>query len=172
MPRRPLLTLALALALPLAACNKAGAQGPDPAMLAAETNRGAAFLAENAKKPGVTVLPSGLQYRILKSGPAGGPHPAVEDEVKVHYEGRTLDGKVFDSSLARGVPAVMPLSGLIPGWVEAMPLMRPGDEWEIYLPPALGYGDRGAGEDIPPGATLVFKLQLLGVLPASRTGLG
>ena len=170
--RRPFLTAALALLLPLGACNRAGAQAVAPAELAAETQKSDAFLAANAKKPGVVVLPSGLQYRVIKAGPVAGPHPAEGDEIKVHYEGKLIDGKVFDSSFERGTPAIMTLARLVPGWMEAIPLMRAGDEWELVLPASLGYGDRGAGEDIPPGATLVFKLQLLGVLPASRTGLG
>ena len=170
--RRPLLTLALALLAPLGACNRAGAQAADPKMLAAETRTGEAFLAANAKKPGVVVLPSGLQYRIIRSGPAAGAHPAAGDEIKVHYEGRLIDGKVFDSSFQRGTPAVMPLADLVPGWLEALPLMRPGDEWEIFLPASLGYGDRGAGDDIPPGAALVFRLQLIGVLPHASTANG
>ena len=171
--RRPALTLALALVLPLAACNRAGAQAaPDAAAIAAQTKKGADFLAANAKKPGVVVLPSGLQYRVLKSGPAGGVHPAPGDEIKVHYEGKLIDGTVFDSTLATGQPAVMTLADLVPGWLEALPLMRPGDEWEITLPPQLGYGDRGAGGVIAPGATLVFRLQLLGVLPQAKTAAG
>ena len=168
--RRPLLTLALALTLPLAACNRAGAQGVDPAEVAAEVKKSDDFLAANAKKPGVVVLPSGLQYRVIKAGPETGQHPALGDEIKVHYEGKLTSGLVFDSSFDRGVPAVMPLARLVPGWMEAIPLMRPGDEWELFLPPTLGYGDRGAGEDIPPGAALVFRIQLLGVLPAQAAG--
>ena len=172
--RRPFATFALALLLPLAACNRAGAQGvpADPAQAEAAKREGDAFLARNGKAAGVVVLPSGLQYKVLRSGSAAGAHPAAGDEIKVHYEGRLLDGKVFDSTLASGQPAVMPLDHLVPGWMEALPLMRPGDEWELYLPPSLGYGDRGAGADIPPGAVLVFKLQLLGVLPQPKTGQG
>lgn len=170
--RRPLLAAALALLLPLGACNRAGAQDVSPAELAAEKTKAGAFLAANAKKPGVVVLPSGLQYRVIKAGPAAGPHPAEGDDIKVHYEGRLIDGKVFDSSFERGVPAVMPLARLVPGWMEAIPLMRPGDEWELVLPASLGYGDNGAGGDIPPGAALVFRIQLLGVLPQGRTANG
>ena len=172
--RRPLATLALALVLPLAACNRAGAQGvaADPAQVEASKRAGEAFLAKNAKAPGVVVLPSGLQYKVLRSGPATGAHPAPGDEIKVHYEGRLVDGTVFDSTLQSGQPAVMELANLVPGWLEALPLMRPGDEWELYLPPSLGYGDRGAGGEIPPGAVLIFKLQLLGVLPQAKTGQG
>lgn len=168
--RRPLLTLALAFALPLAACNRAGAQDVGPAEIAAEVKKSDDFLAANAKKPGVVVLPSGLQYRVIKSGPPAGPHPSKGDEIKVHYEGKLISGLVFDSSFDRGVPAVMTLDHLVPGWMEAIPLMRAGDEWELFLPPALGYGDRGAGEDIPPGAALVFRIQLLGVLPQQAAG--
>jgi peptidylprolyl isomerase/FKBP-type peptidyl-prolyl cis-trans isomerase FklB len=101
---------------------------------------------------------------VLQSGPADGPRPKPQDEIKIHYEGRLIDGKVFDSSLERGVPASFVLGNLIPGWVEALQLMRPGDEWEIYVPAKLGYGEHEAG-DIPPNSTLIFKIQLLGVLP-------
>ena len=171
--RRPFATSLLAL-LALAACNRAGAQGvaADPAQVEASRRAGDAFLAKNAKAPGVVVLPSGLQYRVLASGPATGAHPAEGDEVKVHYEGKLVDGSVFDSTLKTGQPAVLPLDHLVPGWMEALPLMRPGDTWELFLPASLGYGDAGAGADIPPGAVLIFKLQLLGVLPQPKTGQG
>ena len=161
------LLLLLAVALSLAACHRAGAQEPaaDPAALAATTKAGADFLAANAKKPGVVTLPSGLQYKVVHAGPAAGAHPAEGDEIKVHYEGTTIDGQVFDSTFATGAPAVMPLAHLVPGWMEALPLMRPGDEWMLYVPASLGYGDKGAGGVIPPGAVLVFRLQLIGVLP-------
>ncbi len=171
--RRPLATSVLAL-LALGACNRAGAQdvAADPAQAEAAHRAGDAFLAKNAKAPGVVALPSGLQYRVIRSGPPAGPHPAEGDEIKVHYEGRLVDGTVFDSTLASGQPAVMPLDHLVPGWMEALPLMRPGDEWELFLPSTLGYGDRGAGGQIPPGAVLIFKLQLIGVLPQPKTGQG
>ena len=175
MRRLNTLVLALALIGPLAACHKAGAQ-EDPAAAAADAQKnqsaGAAFLAKNAKAPGVVVLPSGLQYKVMRSGPAGGAHPAAGDEVRVHYEGTLLDGTVFDSTFKTGQPAVMPLQGLVPGWMEALPLMRPGDEWVLYVPASLGYGDNGAGGVIPPGATLVFRLQLLGVLPQGSNAMG
>jgi len=132
----------------------------DPAKTLAE---GAAFLAANAKAPGVITLPSGLQYKITKSGPKTGPSPKVGDIIKVHYEGKLLDGTVFDSSFERGQAAIMPAEGLVPGWMEALPLMHVGDEWTLYLPPALGYGDRAAGP-IPPGSVMVFRLQLIGML--------
>ena len=160
--RLALIVLAAGLSL-LAACQR----GPDPKVLAANAEAGKAFLAKNASEPGVRALPSGLQYQVVKSGPAEGVRPLPGDQIKVHYEGKLLSGEVFDSSYDRGVPAVMPLDGLIPGWVEALQLMRPGDEWRIFVPAALGYGDEGGGP-IPPGATLVFRIELIDVLPGPR----
>ena len=132
----------------------------------AQANLAAAntFMTANAKAPGVRALPSGVQYKIVASGPAGGPRPAPGDEVKVNYEGKLLSGKVFDSSFERGAPADFPLAGLIPAWVEALQQMRPGDEWVLYVPPSMGYGDKAAGP-IPPNSVLIFRIQLLGVLP-------
>ena len=123
---------------------------------------GKAFLAQNAKTADIHVTASGLQYRILKSGPADGGHPGPDGEVKVNYEGKLIDGTVFDSSYTRGVPAVLAVEEVIPGWQEALKLMRPGDTWLVYLPSALAYGDNGAGP-IPPGSVLVFKLELIAV---------
>ena len=144
------------LALALAACHR-----PPPA---AAPDAGAAFLAKNAHADGVHVTPSGLQYRILRSGPADGRRPLPADEVKVNYEGKLLDGEVFDSSYQRGTPVVMTVRDLVPGWVEALQLMRPGDEWLLYVPPSLGYGDHGAGP-IPPNSVLVFRLELIAIAP-------
>ncbi len=149
-------------ALPAASCGPKAAT-VSPAASAAEAD---AFLAKTAKEPGVKVLPSGLQYKIVSSGPDTGPHPGPRDEVKVDYVGSLPSGQVFDSSIDRGTPAVMSLSGLVPAWQEAIPLMRPGDGWIIYSPPSLGYGAEGAGGVIPPNSALVFKIKLLGVLPA------
>jgi FKBP-type peptidyl-prolyl cis-trans isomerase len=152
-------------ALALVACAKAPAT-PAPADSAAAQ----AFLANNAKQSGVQITKSGLQYRILHSGPATGLRPKPADEVKVNYEGKLIDGHVFDSSFDRGAPVVMTVRDVVPGWQEALQLMRPGDSWMIYLPAKLGYGDAGAGP-IPPGAVLVFKLDLIDVLPdASSVG--
>lgn len=174
--RRALTSIAFALSLlaPQAACHKAGAQDapPNTALLQAEQAKGAAFLAKNAKAPGVVVLPSGLQYKVVKSGPTASAHPREGDEIRVHYEGTLLDGTVFDSTFKTGQPAVMPLAHLVPGWMQALPLMRAGDEWILYVPAALAYGDEGAGADVPPGATLVFRLQLLGVLPRPDGAMG
>jgi peptidylprolyl isomerase/FKBP-type peptidyl-prolyl cis-trans isomerase FklB len=144
-------------ALSLAACHK---NLPD------QSSQAQAFMAANAKQAGVQTLPSGLQYKVVRSGPTSGLKPQLGDEVKVNYEGKLVSGEVFDSSYARGVPAAMPLRGLIKGWQEALQLMRPGDEWILYVPPNLGYGEEGAGGTIPPGAALIFRIELIGVLPA------
>lgn len=152
-----ILTIACAT-LALAACHK-----PPPPDQSAQAK---AFMAQNAKKAGVHVLPDGLQYEILHSGPADGMRPQPMDEVKVNYEGKLAsNGQVFDSSYERGQPAAMPLRGLIPAWRETLTLMRPGDVWVLYVPPELGYGDQGAGGVIPPGAALIFKIELIDVLP-------
>ena len=153
---RQLIICAVA-ALSLAACHK---NLPD------QSSQAQTFMTANAKAAGVTTLPSGLQFKVVRSGPAEGLRPQLGDEVKVNYEGKLIDGTVFDSSYARGVPAAMPLKGLIKGWQEALQLMRPGDEWVLYVPPNLGYGAEGAGGTIPPGAALIFRIELLGVLPA------
>jgi FKBP-type peptidyl-prolyl cis-trans isomerase len=147
----------IAAALSLGACQKSV---PD------QSKAAKAYLEKTATEPGVKTLPSGLQYKVVRSGPATGLHPQPGDEIKVHYEGKLIDGKVFDSSYERGHPAVMPLKGLIPGWIEALQLMRPGDEWVLYVPPELGYGAEGAGGgEIPPGAALIFRIELIDVLP-------
>ena len=121
------------------------------------------FLATNAKAQGVVSLPSGLQYKIVSSGPAG-PSPKEGDVVKVEYEGTLVSGQVFDSTKGKK-PALMPLEGLIPAWMEALPRMHVGDEWMLYAPPALAYGPDGAGP-IPPNSVLIFKVKLLGMLSA------
>jgi peptidylprolyl isomerase/FKBP-type peptidyl-prolyl cis-trans isomerase FklB len=146
--------------LALAGCHK------PPAPNQGEASK--AFMTKNASEPGVQTLPSGLQFKVVREGPKDGLRPKLADEVKVHYEGKLINGTVFDSSYERGQPVSMPLRGLIPGWREALQLMRPGDEWVLYVPPALGYGDEQAGE-IPPGSALVFRIELLGVLPGPHT---
>jgi FKBP-type peptidyl-prolyl cis-trans isomerase len=127
-----------------------------------------AFMAKNAKEPGVVTLPQGLQYKVVREGPQGGMHPTKADEVKVHYEGKLLDGTVFDSSYERGVPAVFPLDGLVSAWVIALQRMKAGDEWILYVPPALGYGDADKGA-IPPNSVMIFRIELLDV---NRIGSG
>ena len=117
----------------------------------------------NKLKPGVVELPSGLQYRVLKSGPEGGPSPSKSTPCSCHYSGKNIQGEEFDSSYKRGQPTTFAPNQVISGWTEAMQLMKEGDMWELYIPSELAYGDRGAGRMIPGGAPLVFKLELLEV---------
>ena len=114
---------------------------------------GEKFLAENKKKEGVVALPSGLQYKILTAG--NGPKPKASDTVKCHYEGRLINGTVFDSSIRRNEPAEFPVSGVIAGWVEALQLMPVGSKWQLYIPSELAYGTHGAGQSIGPNQTLI-----------------
>jgi peptidylprolyl isomerase/FKBP-type peptidyl-prolyl cis-trans isomerase FklB len=126
-----------------------------------------AFMAGNAKKPGVKSLPDGVQYEIVRSGPETGVHPKKGDLIKVHYEGKLTSGEIFDSSYERGSPAVMELDQLIPAWMEVIPMMRPGDEWRLYVPPQQGYGEKGGGP-IPPNSALIFRIELIDVLPVKN----
>lgn len=155
----------LAIVLALAACTpKTDGGAALSAQIQSEASK--TFMAKVGKETGVIVLPSGLAYKVVRSGPATGLKPQLTDEVKVHYEGKLSDGKVFDSSYERGQPAAMPLRGLIPGWQEALQLMRPGDAWVLYVPSNLGYGEEGAGAgEIPGGAPLTFRIELIDVLP-------
>ncbi len=123
---------------------------------------GRKFLAENAQRPEVTTLPSGLQYEIITAG--NGPKPTASDTVRVHYEGTLLDGTVFDSSVRRGEPATFGVTQVIAGWVEALQLMGVGAKWKLFIPSELGYGARGAGQSIPPHATLIFEVELLDIV--------
>ncbi len=123
---------------------------------------GKAFLEENKKKEGVVVLPSGLQYKILTAG--NGPKPKASDTVKCHYEGRLINGQVFDSSVRRGEPAEFPVGGVIQGWVEALQLMPVGSKWQLYIPSNLAYGTHGAGQSIGPNETLIFDVELLAIV--------
>ncbi len=123
--------------------------------------QGEAFLTENKSKPGVTVLPDGLQYKILTEG--NGPKPTASDTVTVNYRGTLIDGKEFDSSYKRGEPISFPVGGVIKGWTEALQLMPVGSKWQLFIPADLAYGDRGAGSDIGPGETLIFEVELLSI---------
>jgi FKBP-type peptidyl-prolyl cis-trans isomerase len=118
-----------------------------------------AFLEANRTKEGVTTLPSGLQYKVLEAGT--GPKPAATDTVTVHYRGRLIDGTEFDSSYGRNEPARFALNRVIKGWTEALQLMGEGSKWELYVPPDLAYGERGAGTRIPPQSALVFEVELI-----------
>lgn len=124
---------------------------------------GAAFMEENKTKEGVKTHESGMQYKVLKSGDQGGESPTVADKVTIHYEGRLLDGTVFDSSYKRGEPATFPLSNLIKGWQIALPMMKPGDKWTIWLPSDIAYGNAGSPPNIPAGATLEFDIEYFGI---------
>lgn len=122
---------------------------------------GDAFLAENKKNPGVTVTSSGLQYQVVSEGK--GPKPGPDAAVKVHYRGTLLNGKEFDSSYKRGEPVVLKMSAVIPGWAEALKLMKVGGKYKLFVPAHLAYGEREVGQDIGPNSTLVFEVELLGV---------
>lgn len=122
---------------------------------------GEAFLAENGKKDGVVTLPSGLQYQVLKEG--NGKKPSATDQVVCHYEGTLIDGTVFDSSYKRNQPATFGLNQVIPGWTEGVQLMQEGAKYRFFIPYKLAYGERGAGAQIPPFATLVFDVELIEV---------
>jgi FKBP-type peptidyl-prolyl cis-trans isomerase len=130
--------------------------------LSADSNK--KFLADNAAKAGVIVRPSGLQYRVIHAG-SGKPVKSAGDQVTVTYRGSLITGKVFDQTQP-GNTATFPAGRLIPGWVEALSLMKEGDEWELVIPPELAYGAQGAGGVIPPNQTLVFDMTLISVAPA------
>ena len=121
-----------------------------------------AFLAKNRQKPGVTVTPSGLQYEVVKMG--SGPKPSRINTVKVHYSGTLIDGTEFDSSIKRNTPAQFAVSGVIPGWTEALQLMPVGSKFILYIPENLGYGSKGAGDKIKPFSTLIFEVELLEIV--------
>lgn len=120
------------------------------------------FLTKTAAVPGVSVLPSGVMYKIISRSQNPGAQPTVADNVTINYEGKLLDGSVFDSSFARNEPANFPLGRLIPAWQQVIPLMHVGDEIVLYTPPTAAYGERDLGE-IPPNSTLIFRVQLLGI---------
>ena len=124
----------------------------------------ATYMASVARQPGVTLTASGLAYKVMQSGPTSGAHPRLGDQVRVAYEGRLVDGSVFDSSNSAGGPVVLTVGQLVPGWNEALQLMRPGDDWTLYVPPSLGYGDQATGP-IPPNSVMIFRLQLLAIVP-------
>lgn len=122
---------------------------------------GKKFLEENKTKPGVVDLPEGIQYEVLKEG--SGARPSVNDKITAHYKGALLDGKEFDSSFKRNQPFTAPLKALIQGWQIVIPMMNEGSHWRLWIPSDMAYGDRGAGSDIPGGATLMFEVELLKV---------
>jgi FKBP-type peptidyl-prolyl cis-trans isomerase FklB len=123
---------------------------------------GEKYLAENSKKDGVVTLASGLQYQVLKEG--NGKKPKATDQVKCHYEGMLVDGTLFDSSVQRGEPATFPLNQVIAGWTEGLQLMQEGAKYRFFIPYSLGYGERGAGQSIPPYSALIFDVELIAVI--------
>lgn len=123
---------------------------------------GKILLERNKTNPAITTLPSGLQYEVLRQG--SGRMPGKNDSVKCHYVGTFINGQVFDSSIARNEPAVFGVTQVIPGWTEALQLMHEGDKWRLYIPYDLAYGERGAGDAIPPYCTLIFEIELLQVI--------
>jgi FKBP-type peptidyl-prolyl cis-trans isomerase FklB len=135
---------------------------------AAQRKAGEDFLAENKTKPGVTTLPNGLQYEIITPGDPKGKKPTAVDTVVVHYIGTLIDGTKFDASVDRGEPATFPVGGVIAGWTQVLQLMTKGAKWKVAIPSELAYGDRGAGGAIPPGAALVFEINLLDIKPAVK----
>ena len=128
----------------------------------AQKTAGAAFMVDNISKEGIKELPGGIQYEVIKEGT--GAQPDVSDSVKAHYKGTLLDGKEFDNSFKRGQPFSAPLRALIKGWQVALPLMKEGSHWRLWIPSDLAYGDRGAGADIPGGATLIFEVELIEIV--------
>ena len=128
--------------------------------------KGNKFLEENKKRQGVTTTESGLQYEVIKAG--AGVKPVDSDQVKVHYHGTLIDGTVFDSSVERNEPVTFPVTGVIPGWTEALKLMPVGSKWKIYLPASIAYGEQGAGGKIGPNSALVFEVELLEIVKADQ----
>jgi FKBP-type peptidyl-prolyl cis-trans isomerase FklB len=135
----------------------------EAAKIAGEKNKqeGEAFLAANKGKPGVVTLPSGLQYKIVKEGT--GKKPTIDDTVVCNYRGTLIDGTEFDSSYKRNETATFPVKGVIKGWTEVLQLMPVGSTWQVFIPPSLAYGERGAGNSIGPNATLVFEVELVAI---------
>ncbi|UZE98089.1 FKBP-type peptidyl-prolyl cis-trans isomerase [Alkalimarinus alittae] len=129
----------------------------------AQSQKGVAFLAENAKREGVTSTESGLQYEVITQGSGEGESPAPTDIVSVHYHGTLIDGTVFDSSIERQQPAEFPLNAVISGWTEALQLMKVGDKWKLYLPAEIAYGARSPSPKIPANSALVFEVELLDI---------
>jgi FKBP-type peptidyl-prolyl cis-trans isomerase len=162
---RPLLTDEEAKAALTALANEVHAKQQAKMELVGAANKkeGDAFLAANKTKDGVVTLPSGLQYKIEKEG--NGPKPAPGDKVTCNYSGTLIDGKEFDSSYKRGQPVTFSVGEIIKGWNEALQLMPVGSKWQLFVPPDLAYGDRGAGQDIGPNSTLIFEVELLSIAP-------
>jgi FKBP-type peptidyl-prolyl cis-trans isomerase len=160
----PVLVMSASVWAASAAQAPAGPAAPDP-RLSQDAN--ATFLAANAKKAGVIVRPDGLQFKIIQNG--FGKRPQLTDSVEVYYTGSLINGRVFDGT-SPGLPATFKVNQVIPGWIEALQLMREGDHWQLVIPSALAYGPRGAGDAIPPDQVLVFDMTLVSSTPAPRRG--
>lgn len=150
-----------ALLLLLSGCSSEQPKPYDYELAAANATKGAAFLEQNSSKEGVVTLASGLQYKVLRAGT--GISPSLKSNVTVHYRGTTIDGKEFDSSYARGNPMIFQANRVIPGWTEALLLMKEGAKWQLFIPAPIAYGARGAGNAIGPNETLLFDVELLKV---------
>lgn len=155
--------LGLSLAWANAYATNSPSSSGQPQMSIAEKNKlaGEAFLLTNKSRPKVETLPDGLQYKVITEGK--GPSPTENDLVTVHYAGKLIDGTEFDSSYKRGQPMTFQVNGVIPGWVEALKLMKAGSTWELYIPASLAYGEQGAPPLIGPNETLIFKVNLIDV---------
>ncbi|MDR9399207.1 FKBP-type peptidyl-prolyl cis-trans isomerase [Salibacter sp.] len=136
----------------------------------ANKSKGQKFLEENKGKEGIEVTESGLQYKVIEMG--DGEKPGMNDMVRVHYKGTLIDGSTFDSSYKRGEPAQFPVNGVIAGWTEALQLMPVGSKWELYIPYNLAYGEKGAGQQIPPYSTLIFEVELLEIVDQAQAQQG
>lgn len=158
---RPLIPRNVVLGVILAIVGIGGMLGYRAVSASNQQAASQAFLTENGSKPGVVTLPSGLQYKVLVEG--NGPKPLATDTVTVHYRGTLVDGTEFDSSIRRGTPASFQVARVIPGWTEALQHMPVGSKWELYIPSDLAYGPRGSAPMIPPMATLIFEVELLGI---------
>jgi FKBP-type peptidyl-prolyl cis-trans isomerase FklB len=156
------LTFALGLFAGCSPATPKDVAAPEPPTTTnAKATDGDAFLAATGKKPGIVTTASGLEYKVLKSG--SGASPKATDQVKVHYTGMLVDGTVFDSSVSRGQPAVFPVNAVIPGWTEALQLMKVGDKWQLFIPAKLAYGAQSPSPAIPSNSVLVFEVELLGI---------
>jgi FKBP-type peptidyl-prolyl cis-trans isomerase FklB len=171
MVRKFFLLSAAAMVLALTGCGEsmdkiekemAAREAAQASMAAANLVEGEKFLAERAKEPGMIVLPSGVMYKVVSRAATPGPQPKASDTVTINYEGKLLNGHVFDSSYARNEPTSFPLSRLVPAWQEVIPMLKTGDEIMLYTPPSEAYGEADMGE-IPPNSTLIFRIQLLGI---------
>ena len=161
--RKSLLTDEEARTVVMQVQNEVRQKQQEKAQAAGATNKkdGDEFLTANKTKPGVVTLPSGLQYKVLTQGT--GPKPAATDSVVCNYRGTLINGKEFDSSYKGGKPLTFPVDGVIKGWTEALQLMPVGSKWQLFIPPDLAYGERGAGADIGPDTTLIFEVELLSI---------